>query len=156
MKRSPSFFFFFLRWSLSLGLQVCATMLSSQTEYSYKLKHLEWTVFSSRVSLARRAKKLFLPASMGQQALVPAATWDSFLDAVGVKLTWGFINASGLQGNPRNLESHGAPPILLVGQGRSLPRNRINKGTGNKIGPLGAAAVPPRSEARALPAQLAA
>lgn len=117
------------------------TISSSQTESS--LNESNANSFLIQVSLVGRAKEPFLSAGMGQKHFVPMATWDSFLEDVGMELNCGFINVSGLHGNPRNLVSHDAPRFysVYVGEGRSLPQNIINKGTRNKTEPLRIAVV---------------
>jgi hypothetical protein len=78
---------------------------------------------------------------MGQKDFVPVATWNSFLEGVGMELNCGFIHVSALHGNPRNRGSHGASRFyscIYVGEGRSLPQN---KGTRNKTEPSGIATI---------------
>lgn len=91
-------------------------MPSSQTESS--LSESNGNRFLIQVSSVGRADEPFLSAGMGQKHFVPMVTWDSFLEDVGMELNCGFINVSGLHGNPRNLVSYGAPRFYSCIYGR--------------------------------------
>lgn len=63
-----------------------------------------------------------------QKDFVPVAMWESFLEGVGMELNYGFINVSGLHGNPRNLGSHGASRFYSCICGlREVPATKQSK-----------------------------